>query len=835
MKIGGVYADISANVTKFNSAFKSASSSVANFGKQADTTSARMRGYQDRIRAMERQKQLLAERVKKLSIDYNKNEFAIKGLQNSMQNLSDRQATVRTRMTELGSASKKTAWFMSPGYFKTHLLANALGNVLGRAIVNVTGWLRNMAGQAITSGREFQKMSALMAASGNFSTDTTEKLNQAIFKLGRETNFTATEVQEAFRMYQKNGGDVQVAMEGLMESTLQYAQITKSDLASAIDLVTDIQLVYGKKLSENFDLTQLLVGGNEEAKWSTEGYRDALIEILPNANKFTDSIEDMNALIPLTASYFSSASEQGTGLRRMLSEIANPKKWENFEAIGVDVLNAEGNMRSFKDIITDTTKQLAGKSFEEVQTFYGGFDERARRGIEATVNEFDRLDKTVSNISKYDVGGMFDATMSGTDRLSATLDTLGIEFMRLEIGGHTLGDVIDRAQGKMADIAQAVFNQLQPALNSLQPFFNWIINNKEMVIGALSGIALVMGVALIPTLITGAVAVWAFLSPFLLLAGIGVVIGLALWGLYEAFSWMWGENFLGIRTYFTLLWQEMQNIWGIIVAQVKPALMELWTEFKNLWTAIQPILAQHLPMLKQLFMDVLVFTIKNIIIPTLKNFRDFFMAVLPHAINILKISIDFITGVIRTWANFIKENSETIKNIFRNMVDFVRNILQGDFKGAFEDAKNIIKSIGDLDLIQLGKDLMQGLINGITGMSGAVWDAVTNIASSVADGFKDAMGINSPSKLFEGFGEDTVEGYEIGLDKQINLGALAMMPSVGETLSSVDNSSQTSNNTQNVTFNISGAQNPNNIVKEVMSQLERLNINARKGMSQNYA
>jgi tape measure domain-containing protein len=66
-------------------------------------------------------------------------------------------------------------------------------------------------------------------------------------------------------------------------------------------------------------------------------------------------------------------------------------------------------------------------------------------------------------------------------------------------------------------------------------------------------------------------------------------------------------------------------------------------------------------------------------------------------------------------------------------------------------------------LEQAGKDVIDGLINGIE----SAWHKVTDLAGQLGDavskGFKDALGINSPSKVFKAFGEGTVEGYVMGI------------------------------------------------------------------------
>jgi hypothetical protein len=55
------------------------------------------------------------------------------------------------------------------------------------------------------------------------------------------------------------------------------------------------------------------------------------------------------------------------------------------------------------------------------------------------------------------------------------------------------------------------------------------------------------------------------------------------------------------------------------------------------------------------------------------------------------------------------------------------------------------------------------LINGISGMAGAVLQKARDLAASVGDAIKSALHIKSPSRLTLGFGEMTGEGLALGL------------------------------------------------------------------------
>lgn len=74
------------------------------------------------------------------------------------------------------------------------------------------------------------------------------------------------------------------------------------------------------------------------------------------------------------------------------------------------------------------------------------------------------------------------------------------------------------------------------------------------------------------------------------------------------------------------------------------------------------------------------------------------------------------------------------------------------------------ESLKEIDLVQLGKDMITGLIKGIIGMGGAVVDAVKGLGAGAVKGMKNFLGIKSPSKVFESLGNYTAEGFAKGLE-----------------------------------------------------------------------
>ncbi len=65
-----------------------------------------------------------------------------------------------------------------------------------------------------------------------------------------------------------------------------------------------------------------------------------------------------------------------------------------------------------------------------------------------------------------------------------------------------------------------------------------------------------------------------------------------------------------------------------------------------------------------------------------------------------------------------------------------------------------------------GKQILDGLVGGLMGGLKKVKDTIVNAGKQTIGWFKDVLGIKSPSRVFMSAGQDTLEGYRRGIQKQ---------------------------------------------------------------------
>lgn len=69
-------------------------------------------------------------------------------------------------------------------------------------------------------------------------------------------------------------------------------------------------------------------------------------------------------------------------------------------------------------------------------------------------------------------------------------------------------------------------------------------------------------------------------------------------------------------------------------------------------------------------------------------------------------------------------------------------------------------------MLNIGKNIIYGIWNGITSGASWLWGKITGFCNSFVDGFKRGLGIHSPSKLFaDEVGKFVPPGISVGMDK----------------------------------------------------------------------
>lgn len=103
---------------------------------------------------------------------------------------------------------------------------------------------------------------------------------------------------------------------------------------------------------------------------------------------------------------------------------------------------------------------------------------------------------------------------------------------------------------------------------------------------------------------------------------------------------------------------------------------------------------------------------------------------------------------------------------------FVRGVMDGLGKSQSSgkgNADRVGSGIRSVSLLDVGRFLIQGFIDGMGSMGGALWDAAVGIANRAKNAIKSALGIHSPSRVMRNeVGKWIPAGIAVGMNKNID-------------------------------------------------------------------
>ena len=129
-------------------------------------------------------------------------------------------------------------------------------------------------------------------------------------------------------------------------------------------------------------------------------------------------------------------------------------------------------------------------------------------------------------------------------------------------------------------------------------------------------------------------------------------------------------------------------------------------------------------------------------------------------------------AVARSISQFFQTAWATIKALFSQGIGFISSAIMGFsplglFRAVFSPVISWFAGLPS-QFAGFGRNMMQGLLNGIQAGSNAVLGRIQSLASNIKSKFQSMMGIHSPSRVFGQFGGWLMEGLNIGISRKEN-------------------------------------------------------------------
>lgn len=626
-------------------------------------------------------------------------------------------------------------------------------------------------------GESFDDIANAMAEvkkqAGDIGADELESMTTNALMLRDTFDYEVTESMRAAKMLMSQFG---LSSEDAFNLIAQGAQSGLDKNGDLLDSINEYS-VHFKQLGLNSeDMFNMLANGTEAGTFSVDKLGDAIkefgIRVKDGSDGSREAFEYLGYDADKLFETFNKGGDDAAAMTQILiDELAGMPDGVEKTTAGVALF---GTM--WEDLGTEGIKALSELDGE----------------INVTRNALGQI-----NAVKYNTVG---EALSGIKRNLETSILLPLSDKILPV----VSDLVTKFQEWLNDpetqagiqtLTDSLTSFVENALQKVTAVITWFLDNKDAVIAALAGIVagfvafqtanFIQSIpAMLGTLKTAILGVNAAMKA----NPIGVVIT-AITALVAAFMYLW-NNCEGFREFWINLWENIKSFCGNAIDEIGLFFTETLPAF---FTSV-------IDWIKANWQNILLFLINpfaglfKYFYENNTKFKEFvdtaikFIKELPTKVwTWLLKTID----KIKTWGtNSINSAKETGKKFIDKVVSYVKQLPDkvhtwllstlsrvsswaGDLaKKGKEAASNLFNNIVDTikglpsKLLGIGSDIVEGLWNGISNMSGWISSKISGFGDSVLGGIKDFFGINSPSKVMaDEVGRWIPEGIAVGIEK----------------------------------------------------------------------
>ena len=434
----------------FTNAVKKAQQSTQNLAKSANAVTPAMAGVDRSMSSAVSSVQGIANATKKAESELSKLKRTGSNIKVKIDAKDEATSKVQRIKSELNTFKGKV--YTATVNVKQNMAGamSSVGNKLSGAMLGTTMQMAGMAGigfgifDAVKGYADFEEeMSAVRAISGA-TADEFKKLNEKAIQMGADTKFSALESAQAFK-YMGMAGWKTSEMIGGIAGIMNLAAASGEDLAMTSDIVTDSLSAFGLQAKDSAMFADVLAAAATNSNTNVALMGQTFKYAAPVAGALGFSVQDTALAVGLMANQGIKGSEAGTALRAMMTRLVKPTKesGEAMDILGLNILDANGKMKPFRDIIADIRegmKKLSPDSKAAVAGMLAG--QEAMSGLLALVNspyaDFDKLADAIDNsngAAERMAKIRIDNLKGDLEQLSGDWDSFTTKLMGGSIGG----------------------------------------------------------------------------------------------------------------------------------------------------------------------------------------------------------------------------------------------------------------------------------------------------------------------------------------------------------------------------------------------------------------
>lgn len=603
-----------------------------------------------------------------------------------------------------------------------------LGSALVRTLTKVVAaaGIGKMLQSAFTGGTAFESAMAKVGTIADTAKVPLESLSSQVLQVSGDMHIGANEIAEAayqaISAGQDTGNAVAFAGQASMLATAGFTSTT-----SAVDILTTALNAYGKGADEAGHVSDVLLTTQNLGKTSVDELAGSMGRVIPLAAAYNVSMENLSSGLAIMTANGIATAEASTYTKSMLNELGDTgssvgKILKQQTGKSFSELNADG--KSLGDVLQVLYDSVGGNA-----TKFAGLWSSVEAGTGALSLASSGADKFNGVLQQMQADS--GATQTAYDTMT---DTMAYKLDGVKTNAQNLGTALfDAVSGRLGEGVALAGGYLQTLSESVQQ--NGIAGLAEGLAAVFTDLATNVGPQLLQTgidllgklgdgLVTG--------IPQLLAQALPVVANLA----------------SGMR----------ENAGQLVDAGIQFIL--------NLATGLMnglPTMIAYLPGIVSDIAGIINDNAPKLLAAGVQLIVTLAAGLLNAIPALLANSVQIVQAVVDVWTafNWLDLGGKVIKLMgsgIKNMAGFVSSSV----KGMMEQPIAYLKSLPE-KFCQWGKDMIQGMIRGITSMIDGVVGSVKNVASAIASVIHFSRPDIGPLRSYEQWMPDFMSGLAKGI------------------------------------------------------------------------
>ena len=621
----------------------------------------------------------------------------------------------------------------------------AAGNLISDLTKTAATKLAGLAKSSVSVGMNFDASMSQVAATMGKSVDEIDNLTKVAKEMGSTTKFTATQAADALNYLALAGYDADKAAE-VLPSVLNLAAAGGMDLAYASDLVTDamasLNIEANKQNVDDFGNKLAMAASKANANVSQLG--EAILTVGGTAANLKGGTTELTTALGLLANVGIKSAEGGTHLRNIILSLQSPTDdaAKLMQKLGLQVYDAQGNMRGLNEILGDLN---------------GALDGMTQGQKDSIINQlFNKTDLAAVN-------GLLAAQGEQWDTLAAQIDSADGAM------GQMAETQIDNLQGAMTIMSSAfegmqlaVYDELEPALTE----------------------AVKWGTDCISTLTSSLTEG----GPEAMLAAAGEIIS----DLADSIA----EQLPGLMTTgVEIITQLAQNLTDTMPAMLDTGAEVLAALAQGIINATPALLTSATEIIAELML-YLGDHADEIMDAGMQLLESLIIGITDNLPQLITAAAGLIASFAAALISHLPKILECAAALMTTLVDGIFYSLENLAEAALACVAKLVGVWGGSmdEWGHIGENIVSGLLNGIKGAWNSLTKWVSNGINGLVSGVKGLLGIHSPSKVFSEIGLNICRGLAEGLTTNAPLAedaAKQVVASVTHTTEALTGSMQT--------------------------------------------